>query len=185
MKSLANNILFASVESEFLTYFSISWRFEPDTTLLVIKTISLSSTCMKLANVLDLIALRAQLMLAICEFDSLMNSLAMSLLIGMITCFHDRPLVVMVILSLVLLFGLLMTFCTCLIFLLERFRNVSLIFNVSLTMFFEVDRLCWLVEEVAFAYDFFCWGLEFFLKYFEISLTFLYVLARIRGKQRK
>ena len=182
---LASDILSALEESEFLIYLSISWRSEPDKILLVIITIPLSSTQMKSANMLDLIALRAQLILVTYEFESLINSLAISLFIGMITCFCDKPLVVMVILSLVLLFDLLMTFWTCLILLLGRFRNIFLIFNVSLTMFFRMDELCWLDKEVVFAYNFFYWGLEFFLKYFEISLTSFYDLARIRERIRE
>ena len=142
--------------------------------------IPLSSAWMKSANVLDLIALRAWLMLATCEFNSLMNSLAILLLIGMITCFCDEPLVVIAIFSLDLLFAPLMTFWTCLILLLERFRNVSLIFNVSLTMFFERGGPCCFSNKVAFAYNFFCWGLVFFLKYFEILLTSFSNLARSR-----
>ena len=49
-------------------------------------------------------------MLTTCELESLMNSLVISLFIGMITCFLKRLLVVMVILSLNLLFELLMNF---------------------------------------------------------------------------
>ena len=77
--------------------------------MLVIITIPLSSTQIKSAIVLDLIALRAQLILTMCELAFLMNSLAMSLLIGMITCFHKKPLVIMEILNLALLFELLIT----------------------------------------------------------------------------
>ena len=64
---------------------------------------------MKSAIVLDLIALRAQLILTMCELKSLMNLLVMLLLIGMITCFCEGPLVVMEILGLALSFELLMT----------------------------------------------------------------------------
>ena len=59
---------------------------------------------------LDLIVLRAQLMLTTCELESLMNFLVISLFIGMITCFLKGPLVVIVILSLDLLFESFMTF---------------------------------------------------------------------------
>jgi len=64
-------------------------------------------------------------------------------------------LVVIEILSLDLLLGLLMTFWTCLILLFERFENVSLIFKVFLTMFFETGDPCWVEDEVAFMYNFF------------------------------
>ena len=96
---------------------------------------------MKSANVLDLIALRVQLILTTCELESLINSLVISLLIRMIICFCNGPLVVIVILGLVLLLDSLMTFCTCLIFLLGRFGNVSLIFSIFLTIFSGADRL--------------------------------------------
>ena len=49
-------------------------------------------------------------MLTTCEFESLINFLAISLFIRMITCFLKGPLVIMVILSLDLLFELLITF---------------------------------------------------------------------------
>jgi len=48
-------------------------------------------------------------------------------------------------------------------------------------MFLDPDKLCWLDKDVAFAYNFFWRELEFFLKYLEISLTSLGVLARIEG----
>ena len=49
-------------------------------------------------------------MLTTYELESLINSLAISLFIRMITCFLEELLVVMVILSLDLLFELLITF---------------------------------------------------------------------------
>ena len=109
----------------------------------------------------------------------------MSLPIGMITCLQEGPLVVIKILGLDLLLGLLMTFWTCSILLFKRFRNVFLIFKVSLTIFFETDNLCWVDDKVAFTYDFFWWELRFFLKYFKISLTSFGVLARIGGGIRE
>jgi len=107
--SLASKTLSALEESEFLMYFSISWRLGPDNILLVIITIPLSFTQMKLAIVLDLIALRVQLILTTCKLESLMNSLVMLLLIEMITCFCKGLLVVMKIFGLALSFELLMT----------------------------------------------------------------------------
>ena len=52
-------------------------------------------------------------------------------------------------------------------------------------MIFETGSLCWVDDEVAFVYDFFWWGLGFFLKYFEISLTSFGVLARMREETRE
>ena len=91
--SQANETLSVLEESELLTYFLISWRLEPEETLLVVMTIPLSSTQMKLAIVLDLIVLKAQLMLMTCELEFLMNSLVILLFIGMITCFLEGSLV--------------------------------------------------------------------------------------------
>jgi len=109
---------------------------------------------MKSAIVLDLIVLRAQLILAMCELEFLMNSFAISLFIGTITCFLEKPLVVMLIFGLTLSIELLMTFCISSIFLLGRLGNAFLILNVSLAMFFRATGLGCLSEEVA--YDFFC-----------------------------
>jgi len=47
-------------------------------------------------------------------------------------------------------------------------------------MFFKAEELDCLDEDVAWAYDFFCWMLVFFLKYFDNSLTFFCDLAGIR-----
>jgi len=48
-------------------------------------------------------------------------------------------------------------------------------------MFFEAEELDCLDKDVAWAYDFFCWVLVFFLKYFDNSLTSFYNLAGIGG----
>ena len=130
--------------SEFFTYFSISCRSDPEETLLVVITIPLLSTWIKSAIVLDLIVLRAWLILATCKLEFLMNSFAILLFIGTITCFLERPLVVMLIFSLTLSFEPLMTLC------------ISLILSISLVMFFRVAGLSCLGKEVAFAYNFFC-----------------------------
>ena len=84
-----------------------------------------------------------------------MNSFAISLFIGMITCFLERSLVVMLVFGLTLSFEPLMTFCISSIFLL-RLGNISLILSIFLAMFFGATGLGCLSEEVAFAYDFFC-----------------------------
>ena len=74
-----------------------------------------------------------------------------------------------------------MTFYISSIFLLGRLGNVFLILSVFLAMFFRAAGLSCLSKEVAFAYDFFCWELVFFLKYFNNSLTSFCDLAEIRG----
>ena len=154
--NLGKEIFSMSEGSEFLTYFSISCRSDPEETLLVVIIISLLSTRMKSAIVLDLIVFRTQLILVMYKLEFLMNSFAISLFIGTITCFLEGPLVVMLIFSLTLSFEPLMTFCISSIFLSERLENVSLILSISLAMFFGATGLGCLSEEVAFAYDFFC-----------------------------
>ena len=153
--NLGEEIFSTSKGSEFLTYFSISYRSDPEETLLVVIIIPLLSTQMKSAIVLDLIVFRARLILAMCELEFLMNSFAISLFIGMITCFLERSLVVMLVFGLTLSFEPLMTFCISSIFLL-RLGNISLILSIFLAMFFGATGLGCLSEEVAFAYDFFC-----------------------------
>ena len=61
--SLGELIWLASTHKEFLMYFSISWRSERLTTLLVEITIPLSLIQMKSAMTFDLMLLRALLML--------------------------------------------------------------------------------------------------------------------------
>ena len=111
--------------------------------------IPLFSTQIKSTIVLDLMALRAQFILTTCKLESLMNFLARLVFIGTITCFLEGPLVVMLILGLDLSFEPLMTFCISSIFLFERLENVFLIFNVSLAMFFEAEKLDCLDKDVA------------------------------------
>ena len=62
--NLGEEIFSTSEGSEFLTYFSISCRSDPEEILLVVIIIPLLSTWMKSAIVLDLIVLRVQLILA-------------------------------------------------------------------------------------------------------------------------
>ena len=57
--NLGEEIFSTSKGSEFLTYFSISHRSDPEEILLVVIIISLLSTQMKSAIVLDLIVFRA------------------------------------------------------------------------------------------------------------------------------
>ena len=129
---------------------------------------------------LDLMLLRAWLMLMIWAAKSLMNLLPRSLFPWTMTCLHDGPLVVILSLGLGLLFELLMTFWMVLIFLFGRFGNAFLIFNMFIAMLddvvldFDFDNETW-------AYNLFMAGFSIFLKNFEISLTSLGNLARIGG----
>ena len=70
----------------------------------------LLSVQIKSVQMLDLMLLRAQLILITCEDKFLINLLPRLQLMGIITCFQDRPLVVMLSLSLALLLEPLITF---------------------------------------------------------------------------
>ena len=91
-------------------YFLISCKLEFEEILLVVMTILLSSTQIKSTIVLELIPLRAQLIFMTCILESLMNFLLSLMLIGTMICLREGPFVVMLILSLGLVLGLLMTF---------------------------------------------------------------------------
>ena len=113
-----------------------------------------------------------------------MNFLARLLFIGMITCFYEGPLVVMLILGFDLSFEPLITFWTNLIFLFGRLGKASLIFNVFITMFIVEEESDCLERDNTCTYNFFCRMLVFFLKYFDSLLTSFCNLARIRGGRR-
>ena len=70
----------------------------------------LLSVQIKSVQMLDLMLLRAQLILITYEDEFLINLLLRSQLMGIITCFQDRPLVVMLSLSSALLLEPLITF---------------------------------------------------------------------------
>ena len=164
----------ASMQIILLTYFSIAWRSEGLAILLVAITILLASAWIKSAITFDLILLKALLMLTTCKLEFLMKLLVLLIFIGMMTYFHDGPLVVMLILG----FGLslpLIIFWTISIFLFWRFGKAFLIFKVPLAMLKELDEL-----DDTWAYDFLLL-VEFFLKYFDILLTSLTVLAEMGG----
>ena len=118
-----------------------------------------------------------------CTLESLMKFLARSLFIGMITCFHGRPFMIILILSFGLSCKPLITFCTNSIFLLGKFEKVSLILRVSLVMFNTDKGTDCLGEVEACVYNFFCEVLVFFLKYFDNSLTSFCDLAKIGGER--
>jgi len=103
-------------------------------TLFVDMMMPLLSAQIKSAQMLDLMLLRAQLILITCEDKSLINLLPRSQLMRMITCLRDRLLVVMLSLSLALSLELLMTFWIESILLLGRLENIFLIFKVFITM---------------------------------------------------
>ena len=70
----------------------------------------LLSVQIKSVQMLDLMLLRAQLILITYEDEFLINLLLRSQLMGIITCFQDRPLVVILSLSSALLLEPLITF---------------------------------------------------------------------------
>ena len=79
-------------------------------TLFVDMMMPLLSAQIKSVQILDLMLLRAWLILITCEDKSLINLLPRSQLMETITCFQDRPLVVMLSLGLALSLEPLMTF---------------------------------------------------------------------------
>ena len=94
-------MLSSFVARDILTYFSIFWRLEFAATLFVdmmMSLMSLLSAQIKSAQMLDLMLLRARLILITYEDKSLINLLPRSQLMGMITCLQDRLLVVMLVL---------------------------------------------------------------------------------------
>ena len=163
--SLADNILSKLEESEFLIYFSISWRSEPNETLLVIKTIPLSLTCMKLANVLDLIALKAQLILVTYELESLQQALG-----G-----HGDPWLGFVVWSIdyfLYLFDFLVGEVQKHLLNLQCFLDNVLWGRRAMMIGWRSCICIWLL----------LLRIGIFLKYFKISLTFLCILTGIEGR---
>ena len=151
--------------------------------LLVVMIIPLSSAWMKLAIVLDQIFLRAWLMFATCMLKSLINFLASSLFISMMTCLREELFIVILIFGLGLTLEPLITFWTRSIFLFGRFENASLIFNVFIAIFDIEKELVYFDEDEACIYDFFWGALAFFLKYFNNSLTSFGDFAGMKGER--
>ena len=94
-------------------------------------------------------------MFATCMLKSLINFLASLLFISTMTCLREGLFVVMLIFGLGLILEPLMTFWTRSIFLFRRFRNASLIFNVSIVIFDIEEELVCFKEDEACAYNFF------------------------------
>ena len=85
----------------------------------------------------DLISLRALFVLAICLYNKTMNFFEFAKLIETKTYLLEGPFVVMLNLSLSF-FGSFINFCISLIFLVERFRKLFLIFTISLILVKDV-----------------------------------------------
>ena len=120
----------------------------------------------------DLIFFKALLILVTWELESFIKLLEFSKFIGTITCFLNRPFIVMFNFSFNL-FSSLITFWIFLIFLFWRLENTSLILRVSLAGL-ELEDNTWV-------YDFFLLFV-FFLKNLEISTTSLGDFAGIEGE---
>ena len=80
----------------------------------------------------DLVLLRAQLKFAICLLEFTINLLALSILIGMIICFQDGPLVIILILGWGLSVLLKIVLLTSSIFLFDNSGKFSLIWRMLL-----------------------------------------------------
>ena len=164
--------------TELLTYFSIAWRSNRLAILLVVMIIPLFSTWIKSATMFNLMFFRTLLMFMTWVLESLMKLLVLLMFMGTMTYFCNGLLVVMLIFG----FGFLvplMIFWTILIFLFWRLENASLSFKIFLAVLGELEELA-----NTWVYDFF-WLLEgFFLKYFNILLTSLAILAGM-GEERE
>ena len=114
----------------FLMYFSMISRSNEVATLLAIMMIILLLKYMKSTKVSDLIYLSYWLMLAIYTFDCVMILSILFDSIGMIICFLESPLVIMLIFGLLFWFELFMTLCISDILSKESLGNASLIFNI-------------------------------------------------------
>ena len=114
----------------FLMYFSMISRSNEVATLLAIMMIILLLKYMKSTKVSDLIYLSYWLMLAIYTFDCVMVLSILFDSIGMIICFLESPLVIMLIFGLLFWFELFMTLCISEILSKESLGNASLILNI-------------------------------------------------------
>ena len=123
-------MLLKSILFIFLMYFSMISRSNEVATLLVIMMIILLLKYMKSTKVSDLIYLSYWLMLAIYTFDCVMILSILFDSIGMIICFLESPLVIMLIFGLLFWFELFMTLCISEILSKESLGNASLILNI-------------------------------------------------------
>ena len=123
-------MLLKSTSFIFLMYFFMISRSNEVVTLLVIIMIILLLKYMKSTKVSDLIYLSYWLMLAIYTFDCVMVLSILFDSIGMIICFLESPLVIMLIFGLLFWFELFMTLCISEILSKESLGNASLILNI-------------------------------------------------------
>ena len=114
----------------FLMYFSMISRSNEVATSLMIIMIILFLKYIKSTKVSDLIYLSYWLILAIYTFDCVMILSILFDSIGMIICFLESPLVIMLIFGLLFWFELFMTLCISEILSKESLGNASLILNI-------------------------------------------------------
>jgi len=120
-----------------LIYFSIISRLEAIATLLVVISSLLLLDQMKLMKISDFIPFKILLMLEIWAFAFTITFLELFDPTETIICFHKRPFIVMLSLGLLFWFELLITLYISEILSAESFGNISLIFTMSLTLFFD------------------------------------------------
>ena len=131
-------MLFESILFNSLIYFSIMFKSEVATTLLVVMITSLLSKQMKLANTLDFIPFRSLFMFEIWTFTWKIITLELFLLVGMITCFLGGPWMVILNFSLSFFLLLLATLYISMILLEDRLGNTSLILRIFSILLFVV-----------------------------------------------
>ena len=124
---------FSSMLLTFLIYLSMVLRSDIDATLLVVIISPQWSMRTKSAKVSDLMFFSALLMLAMLSSEDSMNFEEFSLLIGMITCLLDGPLVVILMRGFSFL-GSSIDLWISSIFLEESSGKDSLILRISLTL---------------------------------------------------
>lgn len=123
-------MLLKSTSFIFLMYFFMISRSNEVATLLAIMMIILLLKYMKSTKVSDLIYLSYWLMLAIYTFDCVMILSILFDSIGMIICFLESPLVIILIFGLLFWFELFMTLCISEILSKESLGNAFLILNI-------------------------------------------------------
>ena len=118
---------------KFLHTFLIFCKSKEDAILFIVITMLYWSIHAKSAMISDLMFFSILFKFAICMLDEAMNMDLLSLLMGTITCFLERPFIVMLILGFNLPESLIILWMFS-IFLVSRLGKFSLIFKILLTL---------------------------------------------------
>ena len=128
--------MFELILFNFLMYFSIMFKSEVATTLLVVMIIYLLLEQMKSANTSDFTSFRSLLIFKIWKFAWETIVLEFFLLISMIIYFLENSLVVILNFGLSFFLLLLATLCILIILLEDKLGNVSLILRIFSILLF-------------------------------------------------